>query len=288
VSQVFLGFKAFDLHELLCHFVADRAGLYDRQGIQVQLLDSTFITPEKLPPVYFQVACGAALAEWVSGLARKVVFVATDKPMFWLHGRAAISGLGDLAGASIAGFPDIAPPAQFLRMILQEAGINPDKDVTLMSARDDVARMGLLRSGNVDAAMISSAIPPAMVQASGFNTLSMVGDHIRVPTTGLALDAKLLEENHELVAAMVVTFEQSLQLIHSDRSLLKQVLSDTFDIEECALDATSELVDQCFTPAGRSDDSVIEAILSRMATQARDSLPVDPLYDFSLLSQPDN
>jgi hypothetical protein len=43
MTTITLGFKAFDPHELLCHFVADMAGLYRRESLQVELADITFI-----------------------------------------------------------------------------------------------------------------------------------------------------------------------------------------------------------------------------------------------------
>ena len=42
MTTVQLGFKAFDAHELLCHFIAAKAGLYQRHRLQIELVDITF------------------------------------------------------------------------------------------------------------------------------------------------------------------------------------------------------------------------------------------------------
>ena len=81
VTRVLLGFKAFDPHELLCHFVAAEGGLYSRHGIRVRLVDITFVPDAELPAELFQVSCGAALAGALQGNGQRVVFVATDRPM---------------------------------------------------------------------------------------------------------------------------------------------------------------------------------------------------------------
>ncbi|MCZ6526808.1 MAG: hypothetical protein O6928_09710 [Gammaproteobacteria bacterium] len=52
---------AFDPHELLCHFIAAKAGLYERAGLQIELTDITFIADADLPRQTFQVCCGSAL-----------------------------------------------------------------------------------------------------------------------------------------------------------------------------------------------------------------------------------
>src|SRR5262245_4990544 len=102
-----LGFKAFDFHELLCHFIAMRAGLYLQHGLQVSLVDTTFIPDDKLPSDLVHAACGAALAMWLRGAPYRVVCVAIDRPMFWLYGRSEYAGIDSLRGARIAGFPSI-------------------------------------------------------------------------------------------------------------------------------------------------------------------------------------
>jgi hypothetical protein len=280
--DVNLGFKAFDLHELLCHFVAERAGLYEAGNIRVRLLDTTFLIKEELPDVYFQVACGAALAEWLQGAALNVVLAATDRPMFWLYGGESTRRLEDIRGKSIASFPDAAPPALFLRSVLERAGIGPE-EVRLHQARDDIARLGLLASGHVEAALVSSAFPPPAVAERGIKPLLMLGDQIRVPTTGLAVATRLREEQPELVAAMVAIHARALELIHTDDGTLKAVLAETFRIAADAMEGCCELVRHCFTPAGIPDDSVIDGVLERAG--ARQTLPGNPLYDFSLLAR---
>ena len=152
MNTVHLSFKAFDCHELLCHAVAQEAGMYAEKSLSVRLLDSTFTPDEALPEKTFHAACGAALANFLAGKKRNVVFVACDRPMFWLYSRPGMDALADLERARVASFPDAAPPTRFLRKLLSDEGVTPD----LLPCRDDVARLGLLRSGSVDAAMLSS------------------------------------------------------------------------------------------------------------------------------------
>ena len=122
-----LAFKAYDVHELLCHAIAEYTGLYADAGLCVKLVDATFVPDEALPDNTFQVACGAALASFLSGQRRKVVFVACDKPMFWLYGRTGIDSLDQLGQARVATFPDLAPPSQFLKKIIDHCKAKQQK-----------------------------------------------------------------------------------------------------------------------------------------------------------------
>lgn len=47
-----LGFKAFDPHELLCHFLAEHSGYYRDAGLQVELSDITFTPDTELPAAW--------------------------------------------------------------------------------------------------------------------------------------------------------------------------------------------------------------------------------------------
>lgn len=283
-----LGFKAFDIHELLCHFMATHSGLYARQQLRVSLLDTTFLADDQLALDTCQVACGAALTGWLKGAAIKVVAVATDRPMFWLYGRTGIDNLTALQGKRVTGFPGFTPPAQFLNIILRQAGLDPARDVTMLAARDDNARLGLLSAGDVDAAVISSAIPPAVMARSGFTPLVFFGDRIRVPSTGLAVSQALLERNAAAVQALVTAHVEALTLIHRDDDRLRTVLAQYFRIEPAALDPTCELVRGCFTTDGRSAPTVTGPAIEMMAAVLAVAEPRsrDALYDFAWLPGP--
>lgn len=94
--KVQLGFKAFDLHELTCHFVAESAGFYAEHGLDVSLMDTRLVPDSELPQGLFSAACGSAVFRWLHGEKLKVVLVAAERPMFWLYTHSDVAGLGEL------------------------------------------------------------------------------------------------------------------------------------------------------------------------------------------------
>ncbi len=283
-ASLTLGFRAFDIHELLLHFIARELGHYRENGLNVALKDLTFL-PEETPGIDFTVACGGALMGWTKGIRRKVVFVATDYPMFWLHSAPEITAVNGLKGARIASYPAATPPEQFHRMILRKHGLDPERDVALEAARDDAARLGLLKSGDVAAAVISSAIPPPKVQSLGFETLVFFGDEIRIPTTGLAVSEEFLEKHTDVVRAMTDALYQSLVAFHRMPEqvipVLAQFLGDTPRIAE----QTYRLVSNLFTKDGRAaPHAALNAVdlVNRQIT-AEQKLQASDIYDYSFL-----
>lgn len=282
MSRITLGFKAFDPHELLVHFVAVRAGLYRRESLEVELADITFVADNELPDDWYQASCGAALTSAVRGLAQKVVFVAVDRPMFWIWSRTPLGHLSGLRGRSLATFPSQAPPHNLANIVLRKAGIDPANEVRLLQARDDVARLGLVRSGSADAAVLSSAIAPARLTALGFESLCWIGDELRLPTTGLAVDAAHIARAPAEVRALVGIHREALRRVHADPDLAATVLREDFDVSAEHAAGTAQLYRTAFTADGRTSPEIaqraIDALCAALAIAQRPAW--DQVYVF--------
>jgi hypothetical protein len=280
VTPVWIGFKAFDCHELLCHMIAQDRDLYSQHDLDVKLLDTTFVPDEALPENTFHVACGAAMTNFLAGRKRKVVFVACDRPMFWLYGRAGVNSVEALAQGRVASFPDAAPPAQFLRRLLGGSGVS----CGVLPCRDDTARLGLLASGSVDAALLSSLYLPHEVEARGLNTLAWVGESLRLPSTGLAVSQEMFEQQTQLVATMVGIYQEAMKSIFDDDQLLGQVLVQHVGMPDTDIHRAVALVRECYNPFGFSYETVLQPALDAMAQgMGLNSRPAGELYEFKFI-----
>lgn len=228
------GIRAFDPHELLCHATADRLGFYADEGLAVRLCDTTFTPDSELPTTsFFQVACGAAALGRNAGHPWKIVFVAVDRPLFWVYGTVQ-----ELRGARIAGYPPGSPPDVFLHQALGAI------EAEIVPSASDAMRLGLVRSGFVDAAVLSSAVPPPTDLAE----LMFVGDHVRAVTTGIAIHERTLIEESSLVAALVRAHKRALAAIHSRSDDVAATFTDVFGL---ARERLLE-IEPCFTSDGRA------------------------------------
>ncbi len=281
MREVHLGYKAFDVHELLCHGIAETGGLYAAADIKVRLLDTTFMPDEALPENTFQVGCGAALASFLAGQRRKVVFVACDRPMFWLYGRPGIDDITHIAQGRVATFPEAAPPANFLKKLLADAGVAPG----LIPCRDDVSRLALLSSGSVDAALLSSYFMPAEVRQRECSELAFVGESLRLPTTGLAVTQETFEAEPELIAQMVGIYQQAMKSVfQDDNSLLCATLTGLFGMPKTGLDQTIDLIRNCYNAFGYTCDAALQISIDAMAANMQLSTrPAGELYEFKYI-----
>jgi len=272
---------AYDVHELGCHFVARHAGLYQRHGLEPQLVDAK-VAGADLPDRCFRAACAAALAGWLNGDDIRVVFVAAEKPMFWLYGTPGLQELSGLQGKTIAGYPPPAPPALFLRYLLDQEGIN---GVDFLPALDDEARLGMLADGSAAAALLSSRVAPDAADSSGLEPLLFLGDQLRIATTGLAATPAFCAEEPGLIAAMCACYAEALALIHGDPEALASALRAGIETVRGSVDALVPVLRACYTSNGRSSSEHLQAgaelVAAIMGVQVPQ--PVDQLYDFSFL-----
>lgn len=283
MKQIHLAFKAFDVHELLCHAIAESSGLYSDAGLSVTLIDATFIPDEALPENVFHVACGAALAGFLAGQRRKVVFIACDKPMFWLYGRAGINSLEQLNQARVATFPDIAPPSHFLRKLLSQAGVASE----LLPCRDDTARLALLTTNSVEAALLSSLYLPHEVETRGPKRLAFIGESQRLPSAGLAVSSELCDQQPELVTELVRIYQQAMKYVYAENdTILRSALVNVFAMPEDGLDKAVQIIRDCYNPHGYSPESLLQSAVDSMAAgMDLDSRASGDLYEFTYIKK---
>ncbi len=284
--EVECGIKAHDVHELYCHFLAERLDYYADEGLRVRVVDVTFTPDERLPQQrYFQVACGAAYLGRREGFPFKVVLAAVTRPMFWLHARAELESIEALRGKRVATYPPVAPPHWFHRVLLRKHGLDPDRDLEFWPCRDDIIRLGLLRGGDIDAALLSSATSPVTVQRLGFRTLALTGDGVRFVTAGVATFESILRDDREIVEAVVRAHRRGLTAIHEQPDEAIAVLADVLREPDDVARETFELLRHCFTADGIAEPGVLTGALAELGEELPDAEPVEPadLYDFSLL-----
>lgn len=277
------GFKAFDPHELLCHFVAADAGLYWENSIEIELTDITFMPDSAIPRGLFQVSCGAALSGAIAGNDQRIIFVTIDKPMFWIYGAVETTSLANLGIARVATYPDNAPPHHLANMLMSKVGLDVQNAISLKAARDDVARLGLLQSESVEAAVISSALSPFKVNALGYKTLAFFGDNLSIPTTGLAVDEATMNSEINLLEDLRAILKQGLSIIHTDPGQVATVLEKRFGVNpDHSLD-TAKLFQGCYTEDGSTSVEILENAIHSLGKALNVTSPpgTETLYPFN-------
>ena len=284
MKTVRLGFKAFDLHELLPFMVARDAGLFERENLRITLTDTSLPNQNTSATPDLSVACGAATLNFLRGKSARIVLVACSEPLFHLCvNDDDLRDFSDLHGKTIASYPGPSPPGLFLRYLLQDGEI----DAELRETRTDEARLGLLGTDDVDAALVSSAVSRGTLERFDVNRLVTLGDRLRVPTTGLAVNGDGLTNRNEILQGLVAVFREGLSLIRDDPDASTKTIQRHLGQSPEDARKSYEFVKNYFSGDGTLVPGTVEDDLKELA-RFMDLTPpseVDPLFDFSFLSK---
>lgn len=196
-----------------------------------------------------------------AGAAIRVVLTACQRPMFWVFGRP---GAGLAAGARIASFPAGSPPGAMVRALVEESGLDPAADLELLGARDDLARLGLLRSGDVDLAVVSSASIEAVRAEAELVEVADVGSSLPLPSTGLAVGEQLAGEEPDLVARVVGAQRRGLRDLYERPDSARVAMRRGFGWTESAATSFLERARGRFTADGRCDLALAQEAIERI------------------------
>ncbi|WP_019929623.1 hypothetical protein [Nocardia sp. BMG111209] len=208
--MILLGYRDHNVHELLCHEIADRAGYYDRLGVEVRAVPGA-----DHPDAALSAGLGGSLIETLRGQRRwKVALVHTLHPLFWIWTRR--SDFRSAGPTVLAGFPAGSIVDALTRKMLENHWAAAESPETLRypgGSLGDRRRLEALTSGAADAAVIGSAFAPSAVVRLGLTDSLFFGATLRFPTAGLAVDSARMSLDDPAVRKIVAAQTAALTAI---------------------------------------------------------------------------
>jgi ABC-type nitrate/sulfonate/bicarbonate transport system substrate-binding protein len=214
-----LAYVGRGLHEELVAYIADQLDFYADEGVHVALRDGSSWPEERLRHGATIGLGRALLSRLTDGIPWVALNINTDRPLFWFLARAGLTSLGDLAGRRLAVHAPHTAPGCFARIVLQQVGLNPDRDIETIVRQPGDYGMDLrwLHEGKIDAALVGSTMAPEAIAAEhGWRVLAWVGDYFQIPTVGVAVDPTYIHPGDPAVQAVVRAHRRALQLIHNE------------------------------------------------------------------------
>lgn len=235
--------------------IADAAGIFEKHGLDVELVitGSGAVTFPALlngdtpfgAIVFSDSLKAAAEDQFVTNVSTIMSQYATDVVVTKeFAAKNGISGdmewqdsMSRMKGATIAISAVGSGSDLLLRFLLKEAGLNPDKDVTITPISSDTGRLAAFRAGRIDSVLTSSPIPETLVD-------SVDAVYVARPTSGgvepldgfvyttLAVNKQYGEKNPDVVSRMVAAMAETMKLIHDDPAKVNEALSDAEGFSE--------------------------------------------------------
>jgi ABC-type nitrate/sulfonate/bicarbonate transport system substrate-binding protein len=260
------------IHEELIAHVADQEGYFEDEGVHVALRDGAVWKTERVRAGATIGLGRALLSRLTDGIQWTVLTANTHRPLFWFLGGREVKSMDDLRGRRLAVHGARTAPGCFARIVLRKHGLDPDRDLECVERIPGDYQMDLrrLREGSIDAAYVGSTLAPEQVaHEERFWVLSWVGDHLQIPTVGIAVDPARIPLDDPALQALVRANKRALQAIAEQPSLAVKHIASMLDrlTGEEAQQHYERYIRPHFTSDGRVDREAAQQGVAAVVTE---------------------
>jgi ABC-type nitrate/sulfonate/bicarbonate transport system substrate-binding protein len=226
-----IGISTVGLYELPTE-ISKRKGFYQEEGLDLRkvVVRSPLHVPALLAgELDYSTVTGLILSASVQGMPLKTVMGWFDKPLHMLIANANIKKLTDLKNKRVAvsGFGSI--PHVMLREALAAAGMNPDKDITVLAVGGSGDRIAALASGIVDATPLDVAYIQR-TEKLGYNNLLYLGDVVNLRLGGFAVSTDKIQRNPEQITRVIRATLKGVRFMKSNKPETLAIMRDYLKI----------------------------------------------------------
>ena len=199
-----IGISTVGLYELPTE-ISKRRGFYQEEGLDARKI--VVRTPLHVAALLageldYSTVTGIILSASVQGMPLKSVMGWFDNPLHMLIARPNIKKLTDLKDKRVAVSTHGSIPHVMLREALAGAGMNPEKDITVLALGGSGDRIAALAAGIVDATPLDVAYIQR-TEKLGYNNLLYLGDVVNLRLGGLAVNTNKIQRHPEQITRVV-------------------------------------------------------------------------------------
>ena len=228
---VTIGISTVGLYELPTE-ISKRKGFYQEEGLEVRKV--VVRTPLHVAALLageldYSTVTGIILSASVQGMPLKTVMGWFDKPLHMLIARPNIKKLTDLKDKRVAVSTYGSIPHVMIREALASAGMNPEKDITVLALGGSGDRLGALAAGIVDATPLDVAYIQR-TEKLGFTNLLYLGDAVNLRLGGFAVNTDKIQRNPEQISRVIRATLKGVRFLKNNKQETLVIMSDYLKI----------------------------------------------------------
>ncbi|MBI2209872.1 MAG: ABC transporter substrate-binding protein [Deltaproteobacteria bacterium] len=268
-------------------YIAQERGFFREEGLEAQLVQvraTAAIAALVSGEVHALGSIGSAVRAIQRGAPAKVLAVSLRRPLFWLVSRPELKSFSELKG-KIMGTTTLGGSQHTAGIrLLRKAGLDPDKDVTVILAGDVPTQLQALVSSSIQVGILS---PPTVIVARDkfkMNVLASAMDEFTSLQNGLAVTERNLQEQRQLIKRILRARAKGSRYFHQNERGASEVLAKYLAVDLPTALETYRLSRPAFTADGIPADEEIrehlkmDAQILGLAAPA----PTSKIFDFSL------
>jgi NitT/TauT family transport system substrate-binding protein len=271
-------------------FIANEKGFFDKNGLKAEIIriNSEPTTYQALISGDIDATSGAPTGLVQSNLQGvPVVSLGSwdNLVSYTMATREKIDDLSQLRGKKIGVNRIGGKSSLILRVMLEDAGLNPMKDVTLLQLGGSQERLAALMRGGIDAAPVDFAFEPKMKQLGFFLVTGKTTPFMNGPIT---VKASSLKSNRPKWVRFVKSYLEATHYMTTNREGSMQVLQRVIQTNDKEmLEHTYEQMRARATVDLVPSDAAVENLIKMMAyvDKRASSMEKSKLANYSILKE---
>ncbi len=221
-------------------WVAHDAGFFAKAGLEDQVIlipSATQLAQVAVSGDVDIASLGGApvIAADLNGADLKFIGNNVNKLIFSLHARPEIKSIEELRGKRLAVSRFGSSSDVAARHALRKFNLDPLKDITLLQLGSMSNMFGALKSGAVEASMVS---PPTqfLSEKLGFKELLSVTDmNLAYPNPGMAVSGEFIRRKSDILDRFMVAYARAIHFARTNRDAAIKTLAKYTTVTDSAL-----------------------------------------------------
>ena len=233
---------------------ARQKGFFQKEGLQVSLvyirggLDiKTLLTND----ADFAMGSTTAVTAFVAGAPLRIVLSYNAHVDQALYAQAKYRRVADLKGQPIGSLNPGGLVDTMARRILIKNGVQPDRDVNLLSMGGTPERYAALKAGAIAATMLSSPFN-FLAEKEGFSKLATTRDYVDVPGTAVVVNAEKIKKQPNTIKRFMRASLRAMKHIRDNRAETTQLIAREFSMDQEIAGLAYRQLLELLSPDGRN------------------------------------
>jgi NitT/TauT family transport system substrate-binding protein len=258
--------------------VAQARGFFQNEHIDAEIIrmnPNVAITALATGDVDYCQLFGAVVGGAIAGLPVRIVAGYLDNWPMTLIAQPEYKSLKELKGKTLGISSFGATPDLGARMMLKQAGVDPEKDIKVLALGSDAARLTALKQRVVDVIVIS---PPAdaQMEKQGYKILARAYELFSFPYLGLATHLRKIKEKPEEIRRVIKATIRANRFIRDHREEAVHALMAWGKVERDFAYASYDALRNLFNADGAVPEDGLKLVIDQARRNARVSREVTP------------
>jgi NitT/TauT family transport system substrate-binding protein len=243
--------------------IAERKGFYSKYGLateHVQVACAIATNALLSEDLDYAVCTGPGISGAIKGLPIKLIMTTQDKLGYLLLVKPNVQRLTDLRSKTI-GISTFGSQAYLTTVTLfRRAGLEPGKDINLLPAGDNAARLQAMDAGKIDATILSSPFD-IFGAKKGYKVLLWTRDHVPLTQNAIVVTDKKLKQSPDQVKRTIKGSIEGLRFIRDHQEESVAIASKWLRMDPAITRAAFENYLPCYSADGSLSDQALRDLI---------------------------